>query len=87
MLSLHIWNTLKVVTDHSSLRWLLNLKDPDGRLARWAIKFQAYDFEIEHRPGSKHINADSLSRLPVVAIIDSKNEHLFNLIAEPSKWG
>ena len=42
---------------------------------------------IEHRPVRKHINADSLSRLPVVAIIDSKNEHLFNLIAEPSKWG
>ena len=84
----YIYGThFKVVTDHSSLRWLLNLKDPDGRLARWAIKFQAYDFEIEHRPGSKHINADSLSRLPVVAIIDSKNEHLFNLIAEPSKWG
>ena len=51
------------------------------------FKFQAYDFEIEHRPGSKHINADSLSRLPVVALIDSKNEHLFNLIAEQSKWG
>ena len=63
------------------------MKDPDKRLSRWAIKFQAYNFEIENRPGSKHINADSLSRLPVVAIIDSKNEHLFNLIAEPSKWG
>ena len=84
----YIYGThFKVVTDHSSLRWLLNLKDPDGRLARWAIKFQAYNFEIEHRPGSKHINADSLSRLPVVALIDSENEHLFNLIAEPSKWG
>ena len=58
----YIYGTrFKVVTDHSSLRWLLNLKDPDGRLARWAVKLQSYDFEIEHRPGTKQTNADSLS--------------------------
>lgn len=29
---------------------------------RWALKLQAYDFEIQHRPGRVHKNADSLSR-------------------------
>ena len=55
-----------VVTDHSSLRWLMNVKDASGRLATWALLLQQYDFEIVHRPGKVHGNADSLSRGPYV---------------------
>ena len=53
-----------VVTDHSSLRWLMNVKDATGRLARWSLLLQQYNFEIVHRPGKEHSNADSLSRRP-----------------------
>jgi hypothetical protein len=57
----------EVITDHSALVWLMNLKDPNGRLARWAIYLQSYDFEIIHRKGSNHTNVDALSR-PVLNV-------------------
>ncbi|XP_021371063.1 uncharacterized protein LOC110461754 [Mizuhopecten yessoensis] len=50
--------------DHSSLRWLLNFKDPEGQMARWLQVLSSYEMTIVHRPGVKHRNDDSLSRLP-----------------------
>ena len=47
----------------------MNLKNPDGHLARWALKLQAYDYTIKYRPGTKHANADCLSQIPVVALV------------------
>ena len=41
--------TFTVITDHSSLRWLHNLKNPTGRLARWALELLEYNFTIIHR--------------------------------------
>ena len=52
----------KVITDHAALKWLLNLKDPTGRLARLSIYLQAYEFEIDHRSGHLYNNVDALSR-------------------------
>ena len=56
-----------VVTDHASLVWLNRMKDPTGRLARWAVRLQPYDFEIVHRKGSELVVPDCLSRaVPVL---------------------
>ena len=33
-------------------------------MARWLERLQEYDYEIQHRPGKQHSNADSLSRRP-----------------------
>ena len=52
-------------TDHSSLLWLKNFKEPEGMLARWLSFLETYDFEIKHRKGSLHVNADGLSRRPL----------------------
>lgn len=48
-------------TDHAALTWLLNFSQPEGQVARWLEILQAYDFEIQHRPGQQHRNADALS--------------------------
>jgi hypothetical protein len=51
-----------VHTDHNALKWLMSVKDVTGRLARWSLFIQQFDFEIKHRPGIANDNADGLSR-------------------------
>ena len=51
-------------TDHASLRWLTNFKNPEGQEARWLEVLSTFSMTIEHRPGSLHGNADGLSRKP-----------------------
>lgn len=60
----------RVITDHASLLWLRNLKDPTSRLARWALKLQQYDFDLIHRKGKLNVVADALSRFVDVDLID-----------------
>ena len=38
--------------------------DIQGMLARWLAKLQQFNFDIVHRPGAQHGNADGLSRCP-----------------------
>ena len=61
----YIWGPKFVVrTDHAALVWLKNLKNIQEMLARWLAKLQQFHFEIIHRPGVQHGNADGLSRCP-----------------------
>ena len=54
-------NSFILRTDHSSLTWLYNFKNPEGQLARWLEALQEYHFTIEHRKGRLHGNADAMS--------------------------
>lgn len=60
-----------VITDHHSLIWLNNLKNPQGRLGRWALRLQQFDMEVVHRPGKNHVVPDCLSRAVEHGTLDS----------------
>ena len=48
-------------TDHASLQWLFR-QNNDGMIFRMLQKLQEFDFQVVHRSGEKHGNADGLSR-------------------------
>ena len=60
----------KIRSDHKPLQHLFDSTRAvpqlaSARLQRWALILGAYDYTISYRPGDKHANADSLSRLPL----------------------
>lgn len=58
-----------IITDHASLKWFLNLKNPTGRLERWGCRLSPYNFTIQHRRGVDNVVPDALSRsVPVAAV-------------------
>ena len=49
-------------TDHSALQWLHSFKEPVGQVARWLEGMAEFNYEVVHRPGKQHCNADAPSR-------------------------
>lgn len=43
----------------------MQLKNHTGRLAKWIIKLQTFEFAIEYVKGSANVRADALSRLEI----------------------
>ena len=50
--------------DHVSLMWLCQRREPSDQVARWLGTLAEFRYILHHRPGSKHSNADGLSRRP-----------------------
>ncbi|GFV24275.1 retrovirus-related Pol polyprotein from transposon 17.6 [Trichonephila clavipes] len=52
---------------------LCKKKDLITRIARWALQLEEFDYEIEHRAGSRMKHVDALSRYPVMIIPPKKS--------------
>ena len=57
-------NEFELHTDHSALRWILGLNEPQGRLARWVTFLQQFQYKVLHVKGKDNVVPDALSRRP-----------------------
>ena len=53
----------KTYTNHSALKYLVNKPMLGGRICRWLLLFQEYDFDIVVKPGRINKEPDHLSKL------------------------
>lgn len=51
-------------TDHSALQSLRRTPEPIGQQTHWQTFIEQFSCTIMHRPGTRHRNADALSRRP-----------------------
>ncbi|GFY35859.1 coiled-coil domain-containing protein 130 homolog [Trichonephila clavipes] len=49
---------ITVASDHQPLKWLLNLKSPTGRLAKWAHEIQSFNLKVQYIPGKANVVAN-----------------------------
>ncbi|KAL4122764.1 hypothetical protein QTP88_015039 [Uroleucon formosanum] len=64
----------KIYTDHRPLTWLFNVKDPGSRLLRWRLKLAEYQFEVIYKTGKSNTNADALSRIMEVKVVQTRSQ-------------
>ncbi len=43
------FSKFELYTDHSALRWLMNIVDPGIRISRWRLILSEFDFEVKYR--------------------------------------
>lgn len=78
----------EVVTDHAALQWLMNVKDRKGRIARWAIRLQAYagDMITSHRQGKAMEFPDALSRaVEMIEVNPATTDRWYNGLVQKLK--
>ena len=44
-------NSFTLITDHEPFRWLMTTQKLTGKMARWSLLLQEYDFTLQHRAG------------------------------------
>lgn len=68
--SLIINDYFTVHTDHASLQYYKNIKEPNSRLAKLAAKLAQYNFDIVYKPAKSLLLVDALSRAPIDKTIE-----------------
>jgi len=68
-------------TNHQPIKWLMTNDKFTGKLVRWALILQEYEFKVIHRPGITYQNADTMSQRPLTTSEDfSKARQAFDQI-------
>jgi len=55
---------IRICIDYAALSWLRHTPEPMPQMPRWLTLIEQFDYEVAHRLGKKHGNADGLSRRP-----------------------
>jgi len=53
---------VEIWTDHKNLEYFMTAKKLNRRQARWSLFLSQFDFKLHHRPGSRSMKPDALSR-------------------------
>ena len=78
-------------TDHAALTSIKTMDHPTGMVQRWLETLSNFQFTIEHRAGTKHSNADALSRIdhapedPTLTDIGDNNEESIMTLDRPTR--
>lgn len=74
-------------TDHQSLKWMLDSKQSNVKILKWAARFRALQAKIEYRPGVLNGPADFLSRHQPPAMPDAEGgEMLATAVSVSQEW-
>ncbi|GBL91388.1 Retrovirus-related Pol polyprotein from transposon 17.6 [Araneus ventricosus] len=46
---------ITVASDHQPFKWLMKLKSPSRRLARWSLQLQSFNLNLEYIPGKSNV--------------------------------
>lgn len=64
-----------LVSDHASLKYILNNVSPNSKINRWAAALMGFRFVFRYKPGSQ-IPSDSLSRIHPKVDSNEEDKHL-----------
>ncbi len=81
-------NPIVFFVDHMAIKYLVNKADLSGRIARWVLLLEEFDYTVEYKPGKLHHQADHLSRLsenlsPTPIDDGLIDEDLFTITSQP----
>ena len=69
-------------TDSRCVQFLHSMKEYRGIYARWNCYLNSFQFQLEHRAGTKQTNADALSRMPGLPeeeVVEDPTEYLHDI--------
>ena len=83
-------NPFTFYTNHQALKYFVSKPLHHGRICRWLLLFQEFEFEVVVRPGKLNLGPNHLSRIdtgeePTGFNNDLPNAHLFHIEVVPKE--